>query len=192
MRPPAGDGGATTSSEREVCLQRTCLPDVAGGGPGEGRACTDFMTRVDRTDGGGPRSASPKKSLCGLGRRHTLCNAAVVGEPSVRRKQWIWASLAVVALATAGLVVRARSRTEGPQASSGSAPPGSGAPGEDRVVSVVLTAVETRDMPIFLEGLGTAVAYNTVTVKPQVDGRLERVAFKEGQDVKKGELIAQI
>lgn len=118
----------------------------------------------------------------------------------MQRKHWIWASFAILAVVAAALIWRARTRSEGPSAvgPSGSAgprasgsPSGSGAP-EDRVVSVVLAQVEARDMPIYLEGLGTVAAYNTVTVKPQVDGRIEKVAFTEGQDVKKGDLLVQI
>ena len=47
-------------------------------------------------------------------------------------------------------------------------------------------------MPIYLEGLGTVTAYKTVTVRTQVDGRLDKVLFREGQAVKKGEVLAQI
>ena len=47
-------------------------------------------------------------------------------------------------------------------------------------------------MPIFLDALGTVQAFNMVTVKPMVDGPLISVNFIEGQDVKKGDLLAQI
>jgi membrane fusion protein, multidrug efflux system len=48
------------------------------------------------------------------------------------------------------------------------------------------------DVPVYLEGLGTVQAYNTVTVKVRVDGELQTVAFTEGQTVRKGDLLAQI
>lgn len=119
----------------------------------------------------------------------------------MQRKHWIWATFAILAVVTAALIWRARSKSEGH--GMGAAPPGSGRPSasgapsgsgspEDRVVSVVLAPVEARDMPIYLEGLGTVAAYNTVTVKPQVEGRIDKVAFTEGQDVKKGDLLVQI
>jgi multidrug efflux system membrane fusion protein len=52
--------------------------------------------------------------------------------------------------------------------------------------------VARRDVPITLEGLGTVVAYRTVLVKPQVDGRLDQVLFREGQAVRAGQVLAQI
>lgn len=59
-------------------------------------------------------------------------------------------------------------------------------------VPVLASVAETADVPIFLDGLGTARALNTVTIQPMVDGRLLSVDFKEGQDVKKGDLLALI
>jgi multidrug efflux system membrane fusion protein len=52
--------------------------------------------------------------------------------------------------------------------------------------------VARRDVPIYLEGLGNVVAFKTVTVKTQVDGRLEQVSFREGQPVRQGQVLAQI
>ena len=59
-------------------------------------------------------------------------------------------------------------------------------------VPVVAGVVQKRDVPIYLNGIGTVQAYNTVTVHPQVSGTLTTVVFKEGQDVKKGDLLAVI
>jgi multidrug efflux system membrane fusion protein len=69
---------------------------------------------------------------------------------------------------------------------------GGGAGGADRVVPVQTAIAEQKDVPIWLEGLGTVAAFQQVTVRPQVDGRLDKVLFNEGQPVKKGEVIAQI
>ena len=52
--------------------------------------------------------------------------------------------------------------------------------------------VEQKDMPIYLDGLGTVQAFNTVTVHPRVDGALVQVNFFEGQDVKTGDLLAVV
>ena len=51
---------------------------------------------------------------------------------------------------------------------------------------------ERKDMPIYLQGLGTVQAFYTATVTSRVDGELQKVAFTEGQAVKKGDLLAQI
>jgi multidrug efflux system membrane fusion protein len=59
-------------------------------------------------------------------------------------------------------------------------------------VPVVISAATQRDVPIYLDGLGTVQAFNTVTVKPMVDGPLTSVNFKEGQTVKIGEVLATI
>jgi multidrug efflux system membrane fusion protein len=55
----------------------------------------------------------------------------------------------------------------------------------------VATAVE-QDMPVYLTGLGSVTAYNTVSVRSRVDGQLIQVNFKEGQQVNKGDLLILI
>jgi multidrug efflux system membrane fusion protein len=52
--------------------------------------------------------------------------------------------------------------------------------------------VDAKDVPIFLDGLGTMQALNTVTVRTRVDGEVQKIAFEEGKDVNKGDLLAQI
>jgi multidrug efflux system membrane fusion protein len=59
-------------------------------------------------------------------------------------------------------------------------------------IPVIVANVSRKDVPIYLMGLGTVQASNTVTVTAQVEGVLEKVTFVEGQDVKKGQLLAQI
>jgi len=57
----------------------------------------------------------------------------------------------------------------------------------------VTTAIATkRDLPIYLTGLGAVQASFTVGIRPQVDGKLEAVLFIEGQQVKKGDVLARI
>ena len=63
-----------------------------------------------------------------------------------------------------------------------------------RVLPVPVTAgrVTAHDVAISLVGIGTVQAYNTVTIRTRVDGELMNVAFREGQDVHKGDVLAQI
>jgi membrane fusion protein, multidrug efflux system len=68
---------------------------------------------------------------------------------------------------------------------------GAGGP-EGRVVPVRVVAAERTDLPIWLEGLGSVAASQQVTVRPQVDGRIDKVVFVEGQAVKRGDLLVQI
>ncbi len=57
----------------------------------------------------------------------------------------------------------------------------------------VLTAdAQAADVPVTLDGVGTVKAFNTVTITPQVSGQIVDLPFKEGQDVKKGDVIARI
>ncbi|MGH8095489.1 MAG: efflux RND transporter periplasmic adaptor subunit [Chthoniobacterales bacterium] len=75
---------------------------------------------------------------------------------------------------------------------SGPAKGAGGRGGAGGPVPVVAGKVERKDVPIYLEGLGTVQAFNTVTVHSRVDGQLLKVLFTEGQDVKAGDLLAEI
>jgi membrane fusion protein, multidrug efflux system len=59
-------------------------------------------------------------------------------------------------------------------------------------VPVEVASASAADVPVYLEGLGTVQAFNTVTVKTRVDGQIQRVSFVEGQQVKTGDLLVQI
>ena len=59
-------------------------------------------------------------------------------------------------------------------------------------VPVQAALVEASDIPIYLMGLGSVQALNTVTVRSRVDGQIEKIAFQEGQMVKEGDLLLQI
>jgi multidrug efflux system membrane fusion protein len=59
-------------------------------------------------------------------------------------------------------------------------------------VAVITALVKVQDMPIFRTGIGTVTPTQSVTVKARVDGQLDKVAFTEGQDVKKGQLLVQL
>lgn len=69
-------------------------------------------------------------------------------------------------------------------------PPGAG--GDAAPIPVTVVAARTQDVPLYLSALGTVQALNTVTVSAQVSGQLTAVHFAEGQEVSKGDLIAEI
>ena len=97
--------------------------------------------------------------------------------------------------------LRSRHQERTPSGGSAAATaPGNGAPrsgsredgAEGRVVTVQVATADRKDLPIWLEGLGTVAAVQQVTVRPQVDGRIEKILFTEGQAVKKGDVLVQI
>jgi membrane fusion protein, multidrug efflux system len=61
-----------------------------------------------------------------------------------------------------------------------------------RPIPVTTGIVEVRDFPIYVIGLGTVQAFDTVTVRVRVDGEVQKIAFSEGQDVRTGDLLARI
>lgn len=62
----------------------------------------------------------------------------------------------------------------------------------NQAVPVSTTQVRQQDMPVYLVGLGSVTPLNAVSIKSRVDGQLVQVAFKEGQHVNKGQLLAVI
>src|SRR5258708_21802195 len=59
-------------------------------------------------------------------------------------------------------------------------------------VPIIAGAAEQRDVPIYVFGLGTVQAFNTVTVSSRVDGQLQKLGFREGQEVHAGDVLAQL
>jgi membrane fusion protein, multidrug efflux system len=59
-------------------------------------------------------------------------------------------------------------------------------------IPVSIAEVEKADFPVYLTGLGTVQAFNTVVVRTRVDGQIDKIAFQEGQTVKQGDLLAEI
>src|SRR5580693_6614723 len=59
-------------------------------------------------------------------------------------------------------------------------------------IPVSMSAVEKTDFPVYLTGLGSVQAFNTVVVRTRVDGQIDKIAFQEGQMVKQGDLLAEI
>lgn len=76
--------------------------------------------------------------------------------------------------------------------------PRTGAPGPggrmraDGPVPVLVADARIADVPVYLDGVGTTKALNTVTVRPQVDGKIIAIDFTEGQDVARGDVLARI
>lgn len=63
---------------------------------------------------------------------------------------------------------------------------------QEAPIVVTTTQVKQEDVPIYLAGVGTVVATQSVTVKTRIDGQLDKVGFVEGQDVKAGQMIATL
>jgi multidrug efflux system membrane fusion protein len=94
----------------------------------------------------------------------------------------------VMAAAVAGLFLLYRSRTK----AAGAAAAAAASAAANRIIPVLTAQVAQRDMPLWLEGLGSVSAFYTVTVKTQVGGPIVKVLYKEGQHVKKGDVLLQI
>ena len=61
-----------------------------------------------------------------------------------------------------------------------------------RAVSVAVAPVQRQDVPVYLTGLGSVTAFNTANIKSRVDGQIMQVNFREGQNVRQGELLILI
>src|SRR5579863_2464451 len=61
-----------------------------------------------------------------------------------------------------------------------------------RAISVAIAPVKQQDMPVYLVGLGAVTAFNTANIKSRVDGQIMQVNFREGQNVREGELLIVI
>jgi multidrug efflux system membrane fusion protein len=100
-----------------------------------------------------------------------------------------------IALAVAGGVIAAAvgsfpllRAVLSPDVKAADAPPPAAAPG----VPVTGGTVEAKDVPVFLNGIGSVQAYNNVTIKTRVDGQIMKVSFAEGQEVKAGDPLIKI
>src|SRR5258708_3153167 len=94
---------------------------------------------------------------------------------------------AVVAFAMATLkalfTISCSSSSSGPSSARANAP---------QTIPVTVALAQQQDLPIYLTGLGSVAAFYTVNVKSRVDGQLVDVKFKEGEQVRKGDLLAVI
>ena len=85
-----------------------------------------------------------------------------------------------------------RAAGAGPAGAPAAGRPGGGRGGGGAATTVGVAVAEQASIPVLLEALGTAVPQATVRVRPQVSGVLQQVLFKEGQDVRRGDLLATI
>ena len=93
----------------------------------------------------------------------------------------IFAVAALAIVAVIGTVAVQRLTRSGPARAA--APPS---------VPVTATAAGRQDVPIFYDALGTVTALNTVAIRAQVNGQIISINFRQGQDVKQGDVLAKI
>ncbi|MDF2466348.1 MAG: efflux transporter periplasmic adaptor subunit [Ramlibacter sp.] len=115
-----------------------------------------------------------------------------------RKATLIGSVIAVLVVAGVGWLAWELTHPDAPAVAEGSRPGagagrrGGGAGGRGPATTVGIAVAERADIPIVIDALGTVVPQATVRVRPQVSGVLQQVLFKEGQMVKKGELLALI
>jgi len=127
-----------------------------------------------------------------------------IAAPPTKSRWWVWL-LVLVVIGAAVWYYRGHAKSQadasagagasnaqgGAQGGGGKGRGGPGGGGPP-VVPVVVATAQRGDLPVYFTGLGTVTAFNTVTVHSRVDGQLISVAFKEGQFVKQGDVLAQI
>ena len=106
----------------------------------------------------------------------------MIKKPATAKLVTIVAVLAVATAAAAALATKYHSASRVATLAAAPPPP----------VSVVAASVQSHDVPIYLRGVGTVIAFNNVIVRSQITGQLVKIAFKQGQAVKKGDLLGEI
>jgi multidrug efflux system membrane fusion protein len=107
-------------------------------------------------------------------------------EPRKKSRWWAW-PLTLLILGGGGYELY---QIAGKQKATTSAPKGGKKGGGN--VPVVVVGARKGDVPVYLTGLGSVTAFNTVTVKSRVDGQVTKIAFKEGDLVHEGDLLVEI
>jgi len=98
-----------------------------------------------------------------------------------------WVVILIIVAAVGGAIWKIRKNSQ-EQATNNTRSMGMG----DRPTPVMTSLVEKKTMPIYLTALGTVTPYYSVTIKTRVDGQLLQVNVREGQSVRKGQLLLQI
>ncbi|MGB8459924.1 MAG: efflux RND transporter periplasmic adaptor subunit, partial [Candidatus Acidiferrum sp.] len=114
--------------------------------------------------------------------------------PPAKRRWWLWIVILAVLVVGIWYYRGARSTSEaGGKATAGAASTGKkGAGMGNFAVPVVVATAVKGDLPVYLIGLGTVTAFNTVTVRSRVDGQIVKVNFTEGQFVHQGDALIEI
>jgi len=116
--------------------------------------------------------------------------------PPAKSRWWLW--IAILAVIVIGILYyrgsRATSEADGKAAPGAtSTGKGKGGPGgAGMTVPVVVATAQKGNLPVYLIGLGSVTAYNTVTVRSRVDGQIVKVNFTEGQFVHAGDALIEI
>lgn len=116
--------------------------------------------------------------------------ATMVAAP--RRRRWLSIVFVVAGIGLAALLAWRLATNSSSTGGSGAGPGGPGGGGRRGQTTVSVAKAVTADIPITLDALGTVVSPQTATVRTQIAGTLFSVAFKEGQLVRKGQMIAQV
>ncbi|HKV24239.1 MAG TPA: MdtA/MuxA family multidrug efflux RND transporter periplasmic adaptor subunit [Candidatus Acidoferrum sp.] len=110
-----------------------------------------------------------------------------------KSRWWLWV-IALLVIALGVWYFRAERSTSEAESKTAAGAPGRGRGGfgGNFTVPVVVSTAEKGDLPVYLIGLGTATAFNTVTVHSRVDGQIVKVNFTEGQYVHEGDSLLEI
>ncbi len=97
-------------------------------------------------------------------------------------RRTVWLAIAIVLLVLGAALAVLNRKIHGAPTAVAQTPP----------VLVTMAPVKVQEMPIYRSGVGTVTATQSVTVKARIDGQLDKVGFIEGQDVRAGQLLAQL
>jgi multidrug efflux system membrane fusion protein len=103
--------------------------------------------------------------------------------PTTRKRWWLWLLMLALAVTIGVLLVRWQTQRAAAVKSRDTAVP---------PVPVAVAQAHTGDIPLYINALGSATPFNTVTVRSRIDGQLLKVMFQEGQFVKQGNPLAEI
>jgi multidrug efflux system membrane fusion protein len=113
------------------------------------------------------------------------------GSPAPRPKRRWWILLAIVVVLGVSIYYF-RSHSNSAKATSGVAGASGGAARAPMAIPVVAAKARQGDIGVFITGLGAVIPIYTVTVRSQISGYLMKVAYKEGDTVHQGDLLAEI